>query len=215
MALDEAVALAAPSAPVLRFYHWPPGPAVTFGYGQFYASVCRQAAPKDGPLCRRPTGGGMVFHGTDLTFSLVFQTQELRPKAIYALLHGAVENALCQVASMQTDLQGEVNARAYAPQQNGAASGCFVNPVQDDLLLNGRKILGGAIRRFGKTVLYQGSLQCSGARENPLLRRAVREGAEAALGVGFETASAPDKWLKEARALSANQYACAAWTEKF
>ena len=39
MALDETLAESVLPGPVLRFYHWAPGPAVTFGYSQFYAFV--------------------------------------------------------------------------------------------------------------------------------------------------------------------------------
>ncbi len=213
MALDEVLARSAFTAPVLRFYHWTAGPAVTFGYGQFYGSVRAQTPPQAGPLCRRPTGGGMVFHGEDLTFSLVFQTAQ-KPKEIYAALHGAVERALLEQAHMASLRQGEVPASAYAPQQNGAAGGCFVNPVQDDLLVNGQKILGGAIRRFGSAVLYQGSLQCAGARTNPVFRRAICAGATAWLGVLFETRPAPPEILSAARTRAVSQYQTAAWNEK-
>lgn len=214
MALDEVLAQTVPAAPVLRFYHWTAGPAVTFGYGQFYDSVRAQTPPQAGPLCRRPTGGGMVLHGEDLTFSLVFQTGH-KPKEIYAALHGAIERALLEQAHLASLRQGAVPASAYAPQQNGAAGGCFVNPVQDDLLVNGQKILGGAIRRFGSAVLYQGSLQCAGARTNPVFRRAVGAGAAAWLGVVFKARPVAQEVLSAARALAVSQYQTAAWNEKF
>lgn len=215
MALDETLARAALAAPVLRFYHWTAGPAVTFGYGQFYDSVRRQSAPQAGPPCRRPTGGGMVFHGQDLTFSLVFESKLTRPQEIYAVLHGAVERALSKRRAARLIRQGAVDAAAYAPQAAGAAAGCFVNPVENDLLENGKKILGGAIRRFGAVVLYQGSLQCPCARTDPGFRRAVTEGAAEALGEAFETAPADGALLARARKLACAQYQTRAWNEKF
>ena len=57
-----------------------------------------------------------------------------------------------------------------APGENAAprgpigASQCFVQPVALDILTEAGKILGGAIRRYGTTVLYQGSLQLPEAR---------------------------------------------------
>lgn len=215
MALDEALAHRAPGVPVLRFYHWVPGPAVTFGYAQCCASVRAQAGANAGPLCRRPTGGGMVFHGADLTFSLVFENALAGPKEIYARLHGAVERALAEQNLLHSVRRGPVPAGAYALAQNGAPAGCFANPVQDDLISGGRKILGGAIRRFGSVVLYQGSLQCAGARENPAFRRAVARGAAQMLGTDFQTAAADADLLSAARESARAQYASAAWTEKF
>lgn len=214
MALDETLAHDAPEEPVLRFYHWMAGPAVTFGYGQFYDFVRRGAPAASGPLCRRPTGGGMVFHGADLTFSLVFQT-DLSPKEIYARLHEAVRLALERENAVCAYGQEPVGAEAYAPQQNGAASACFVRPVENDLLAAGKKILGGAIRRFGKTALYQGSLQYGSARENPAFRRAVKNAAQEALSVRFCPAVLDGRRLASARKLADEQYRIDGWNLKF
>ena len=213
MAVDEVLAQSVGSEPILRFYHWKEGAAVTFGYSQFYSSVQAQCKTTNGPLCRRPTGGGIVYHRTDLTFSLIFES-DLRPAEIYAQLHGAIEQALLQ-AQVQSVRQGHVAAQAYAPAQNGVANGCFANPVQDDLLVNGHKILGGAIRRFGNRILYQGSLQCTNARTNPVFRRAVAQGAEQMLRVTFKTATINADVLHQAKMLAVNQYQTMAWTEKF
>ena len=214
MALDDVLAHAAGSEPVIRFYHWTDGPAVTFGYSQFFASVHQQVTKQQGPLCRRPTGGGMVFHGMDLTFSLVCESA-LRPTEIYAQFHATIEKFLWQAGLLQSVRQGEVSVDRYAPQQNGVANGCFANPVQDDLLAGGHKILGGAIRRFDKRILYQGSLQCVGARTNPSFRRAVSAAAAAWLGVSFHTQPVLPEVLSQAKALAVNQYQTRDWTEKF
>jgi len=213
MALDDVVIQTAGPEPVLRFYHWTAGPAVTFGYSQFYNAVRSQITPQQGPLCRRPTGGGMVFHGTDLTFSLVFESS-LRPTEIYARLHGAIEQTLLQ-EHVQSMRQGAVNPAAYSPVTNGIANGCFANPVQDDLLSGGQKILGGAIRRFGTQILYQGSLQCAAARTNPAFRRAVTQGAQHMLGVSFEVRPIAMDLINRAKQLAQTRYQCADWTKKF
>ncbi len=215
MALDELLARQANPLPVLRFYHWVPGRSVTFGYSQFVRSVQQQITPEQGPLCRRPTGGGIVFHGEDLTFSLIFQTEETSPQKLYALLHGSIEQYLTQLADLSSTRQGEVDGAIYAPQQQGIASGCFANPVENDLLSGGKKILGGAIRRFGQVILYQGSLQCPNARTNPLFRRAVTAGAVQMLGVQFAMTPVPGTVLTQAKQLAIQQYRTKAWTEKF
>lgn len=156
----------------------------------------------------------MVFHGEDLTFSLILHTSA-NPKDIYAALHGNIERSLMEQAHLASLRQGEVAPAAYRPVQNGAASGCFINPVQDDLLLDGQKILGGAIRRFGNVVLYQGSLQCFGARTNPVFRRAVAAGVGSWLGMRVETRPTEQEALAAARSLALSQYQTAAWNEKF
>jgi len=214
MAVDEVLAHTSGPAPILRFYHWTEGPAVTFGYSQFYNTVCKQVPASAGPLCRRPTGGGIVYHGKDLTFSLIFSSS-LRPAEIYAKLHGAIERALTLAQLVDSSRQGTVPGAAYAPMRQGIASGCFASPVQDDLLADGHKILGGAIRRFDGKVLYQGSLQYAAARENPAFRRAVTAGAEQMLGVTFQTGVLREDVLAKARALSVEQYQTDGWLKKF
>src|SRR5512136_3380387 len=71
MALDEALLLAAArlGRPVLRFYGWTE-PAASFGYFQKYAEI--EQTTRLRPLVRRPTGGGLVPHDADWTYSLVF-----------------------------------------------------------------------------------------------------------------------------------------------
>ncbi len=215
MAMDEALVQADLSCPVLRFYHWKEGPAVTFGYAQFLKDVEKQCPASAGPLCRRPTGGGVVFHGEDLTFSLVFESEWTRPKEIYAHLHGAIEKALFEQGALCASRQGQVSAQAYFPQQNGAATGCFVSPVEDDLLAGGRKILGGAIRRFGRKVLYQGALQYEHARRMPVFRRSVQQGVAEALQVSFQALPIEDQLLKAAYQLAQQQYKTNTWNSKF
>ena len=79
MALDETLAQTRPEAFLLRFFRWA-GPAATFGYAQLFREVERALPPGIGATCtRRPTGGGIVPHLDDLTFSCVFpQSPSLR-----------------------------------------------------------------------------------------------------------------------------------------
>src|SRR5262249_24724120 len=67
MAVDEALPEYA-SAPSIRFYPWH-SPALSFGYFGRFSDVAAYAPTHD--LVRRWTGGGIVFHGEDLTYSIV------------------------------------------------------------------------------------------------------------------------------------------------
>src|SRR5438046_2147891 len=71
MAVDEVLLerAAEVGTPVLRFYGWSEGGA-SFGYSQRYSEIARLTALR--PLVRRPTGGGLVPHDKDRTYSLVF-----------------------------------------------------------------------------------------------------------------------------------------------
>ncbi|MBO5910713.1 MAG: hypothetical protein J6Q05_00750, partial [Elusimicrobiaceae bacterium] len=95
MALDEVLVRARAGVQTVRFYNWAGGPAVTFGYAQFISEVRRGVQQERfiGDICRRPTGGGVVYHRDDLTFSLVFPSVS-KPAEIYKQLHGAIQAAL-------------------------------------------------------------------------------------------------------------------------
>ena len=69
MACDEVLLESALrlGQPVVRFYGWTE-PAATFGYFQKYAEV--EAMTELRPLIRRPTGGGLVPHAADWTYSV-------------------------------------------------------------------------------------------------------------------------------------------------
>ena len=217
MALDEVLVRTYPGESLLRLYRWVGGPAVTFGYAQFVREVRHETARAcfTGPVCRRPTGGGVVYHTDDLTFSLIFSSQE-RPSVIYARLHQAIRAALSARGVVAQTFSQKLPASAYAPSQHHTANACFVNPVENDLLLQtGQKMLGGAIRRFGTTVLYQGSLQLPGARESSACKQAVIEGTREFLGTDLHAQAVGKTELSAARALAVTQYNTPAWTGKF
>src|SRR5207245_6475497 len=72
MALDEAL-LEHATAPSIRFYRWQ-SPALSFGYFGKFTDVDAYAPAHD--LVRRWTGGGIVFHGDDLTYSIVIPVRD-------------------------------------------------------------------------------------------------------------------------------------------
>lgn len=167
MALDERLLELALPWPCLRLYRWAAGaaPCATFGYAQRYADVRETLAPAFRARCtRRITGGGIVLHDRDLTFSLVFPLPAgapWRPAETYRVLHSAIARALA-AADMDTAL---VAATAAPPPAAAAAHQCFLEPVPADLLgPDGQKVLGGALRRRRDHALYQGSLRLPGAR---------------------------------------------------
>src|SRR6476660_2781306 len=72
MAIDEAL-LESAAVPSIRFYGWQ-FPALSFGYFGRFFDVASYACERD--LVRRWTGGGIVFHGDDLTYSIVLPSSD-------------------------------------------------------------------------------------------------------------------------------------------
>ena len=157
MAIDEAL-LENATEPLIRFYTWD-HPALSFGYFGKFADVENHAPKRD--LARRWTGGGIVFHGDDLTYSIVIPATEPAfsesSRSIYEKIHGALRDALVSegrdaVVAVVADRGSSVSDANY----NGH---CFANPVRADVLSNGRKIAGAAQRRTRRGLLQQGSIQ--------------------------------------------------------
>jgi len=153
MALDEALLEAMPrlQKPVLRFYGWTE-PAATFGYFQKYAEVA--AATKLRPLIRRPTGGGIVPHDADWTYSLIAPSGRewhlLRAEESYRRTHDWLRLAFAEL-NVETKL---------APCCKKSLPGqCFAGHEKSDLLWRGKKIAGAAQRRNKLGLLIQGSVQ--------------------------------------------------------
>src|SRR5438045_9560132 len=90
MAVDEAL-LEMAMVPTIRFYRWR-SPALSFGYFGKFSDVAIYAAERD--LVRRWTGGGIVFHGDDLTYSIVVPASnpvfDESSVAIYEKIHRAL-----------------------------------------------------------------------------------------------------------------------------
>src|ERR1019366_1754421 len=108
MALDEALLEAMPrlQKPVLRFYGWTE-PAATFGYFQKISEVERATHLR--PLIRRPTGGGIVPHEADWTYSVVFppghEWHSLKAEESYRRIHDWLRLAFAKLDVM-TELAG-------------------------------------------------------------------------------------------------------------
>lgn len=162
MAIDEAL-LEFTAIPIIRFYRWR-SPALSFGYFGKFSDVAVYAAERD--LVRRWTGGGIVFHGEDLTYSIVIPPSDPvfaeSSIVIYERIHRALAHALNQVGQ-RAIVAGGVDPGGIAFSKHAAVSAsgynCFANPVRADVLMDGRKIAGAAQRRTRRGLLQQGSIQ--------------------------------------------------------
>jgi lipoate-protein ligase A len=161
MAIDEAL-LKIVIAPSIRFYRWD-HPALSFGYFGKFADVANHAGERD--LVRRWTGGGIVFHGDDLTYSIIMPAIDAiyaeSSVSIYAVIHNALRDALVANGQHAELAEGRDAAlqRPRTAQRAVPTNACFAHPVPADVMLNGRKIAGAAQRRTRRGLLQQGSIQ--------------------------------------------------------
>ena len=153
MALDAALLESMPrlQTPVLRFYGWME-PAASFGYFQKISDV--EAATRLRPLLRRPTGGGIVPHDIDWTYSAAFpaghEWHSLKAEESYRRIHDWLRLAFAEL-TIET---------ALAPCcQKSLPGQCFVGYEKSDVLWEGQKVAGAAQRRTKSGLLIQGSVQ--------------------------------------------------------
>ena len=212
MALDETLLGSTGDTVVLRFYDWEE-PTVSFGYFEKSASARRTARGQ--AVVRRWTGGGIVEHGEDLTYSLCVPRScpfaTLRSGESYRRVHAAVAAALsrCGVAAATHDLAASPAA--------GELNACFERPVLHDLVAAGRKIAGGAQRRNRTGLLHQGSVQVrfTDPETGAAWKRAMHHELPAALSERCVEHGLTPQDLARAHALAEAKYASAAWTDRF
>jgi len=192
MACDE-ILLRSAALPVLRVFRWS-RPWISAGY--FVSMDEAQALRPDLPVCRRWTGGGIVVHKGDFTFSLFVPKAErlasLRPSASYRRIHAALVEALQEVGC-PAELAGDA---AEAPRE------CFAAPVEHDVLAHGAKIAGGAQRRTRQGLLHQGSIQTG----EPLVR-GFGTALARHLAVSVQEWTPPEGFEEEVARLAEQKYA--------
>lgn len=195
MAVDEALLESA--APILRFYGWR-RPAISFGYFGHYAEVADQSSHRE--IVRRWTGGGIVPHGEDLTYSVIIPATDPffshSSLEVYAKLHEAIRLAL-EANGIEATLAGSA-----APKISEA---CFANAVRADVLSNGQKIAGAAHRRTRAGLLHQGSIQRSD------LSKRFRDDLARVLCERFERKSLSPETLERASRIAEAKYGTAEW----
>ena len=199
MAIDEAL-LESATCPSIRFYSWK-GPALSFGYFGSYADVADQRFHRE--IVRRWTGGGVVLHGEDLTYSVIIPAAHAffahSSVEIYSDVHDAIRQAL-----RASDVEA-ILATSAAPKVSGD---CFANAVRADVLSDGRKIAGAAQRRSRLGLLHQGSIQ------HPALPQRFPQDFARTLCDRFERKSLSPELIDRAHTIARAKYGTAEWLRR-
>lgn len=199
MAIDEAL-LEFTTESIIRFYKWN-HPALSFGYFGKFADVAHHKTERD--LVRRWTGGGIVFHGNDLTYSIVIPGSDEAFSessiSIYEKVHAAIRMAL-STSGKRTEL-----ADVAAPK---ISESCFANAVRADVLWNGQKVAGAAQRRTRRGLLQQGSIQGVDLPADFEISFALR------LTDNCQEKTLDEQILQRAEEIGAQKYTRAAWLRR-
>lgn len=162
MAIDEAIMRAHGQGevpPTLRFYGWEPA-AVSIGYFQSMAAEVDLDAVRAGGwgYVRRPTGGRLIFHHLELTYSVVIR-EEFLPGGVvqtYQELSQGLLAGLQRLGATPELSGGEEDPRRSNP--GGFNTACFDTSSAYELTVGGRKIAGSAQTRRDGVILQHGSI---------------------------------------------------------
>lgn len=163
MAVDEALLRSfAPvtSLPILRLYGWNP-PALSLGRFQKAAEVldldrCRADSVA---VVRRVTGGGVIFHAGELTYSLVCAPGQIPPTATikdsFRVLTGFL---LAFYRRLGLDAAYAADVVPEGTRLGERTAFCFAGKESFDIVVNGCKIGGNAQRRLKNVIFQHGSI---------------------------------------------------------
>jgi lipoate-protein ligase A len=213
MAVDEVLLAHAADLcgmPLLRVYGWD-RPAVSIGYAQRFSAA---ASAGDGcAVVRRPTGGGVVWHDRDLTYTAVVPSGHplaaLDRLESYHVFHRAVIRLLaeCGICARLAD--------SATPSVDRATLQCFVSPTVYDVLWSGGKAAGAAQRRTRDGILHQGSIllaPCGLLREELAVR--LRAAVAAEFNVAWREYRISGDLCATAAALAAEKYDADEWNRR-
>ncbi len=162
MAVDEYLFRSLADTPdtSVRFYRWE-RPTASLGFGQTTARVvdldfCRSHGVD---VVRRPTGGKLVLHHREITYAVVSSDVE----AFTATLGGSyklISRGLL-LGLERLGLRAALATQTPRDYVKGIVP-CFSQPAENEIEIDGRKIIGSAQKRVGNRFLQHGSIPLEG-----------------------------------------------------
>jgi len=181
MALDEAIASAVrshESPPTLRFYGWD-SPSLSLGCFQKASDLdlvyCREQGI---PVVRRQSGGRAILHGDELTYSFSVRTD--REPFSKGLLESyrSISNAF-SLAFRKIGVHVESKKQKERGRVLTKSPLCFQSSSYGEILINNRKIVGSAQKRWEDGLLQQGTIPYAYDKEKMRRVFGMREPPEA------------------------------------
>ncbi len=141
--------------PTLRIYGWK-RPALSLGRRQKPDDLPPEVLRMGLPMVHRPTGGGAVIHRLDeLTYAIAVP----RPGAVPLSQMPVLFHQFLRDELVRRGLVPAEELRVVCVRREEPFSLCFNAPTCGDLLHQGRKVAGSALRAWKEGVLIQGSIQ--------------------------------------------------------
>ncbi|MFQ5686670.1 MAG: biotin/lipoate A/B protein ligase family protein [Candidatus Scalindua sp.] len=234
MAIDEALTRkcnnSEDSPATIRFYTWKET-SCSIGYFQKIENVFKAPDNKTIPVVRRPTGGGIVYHGNDITFSIVKRWMQSNRQenitSFYKLIGESLLRGLEILGFTCTFyLPEEASHRSERKRKPlndilTKQSFCSETPAKYDIMINGSKVAGYAARKTQGAVLCQGYLdvhkrckeQYNDSHEKTihLLFDNLAGSFKNVLGITLTPSQLTEGEMRSALKLRDRKYACDEW----
>lgn len=151
----------------LRLYRFDP-PCLSLGRNEPTACYDRAAIARHGlDVVRRPSGGRAVWHEHEVTYAVA------APIATFGGLREAYHAIHARLGAALRTLGVAATLAPHRPRPTGSPGSCFAAPVGGEVLVGGRKLVGSAQVREGRTLLQHGSILLAGSQE--MVRLVSRE----------------------------------------
>jgi lipoate-protein ligase A len=145
------------SLPTLRLYGWDPA-AISLGYSQNPARLLnlKLVKEKNIGLVRRLTGGGLLLHDNELTYSIIGAAEDFSASR-------SVKGSFEKITGFLIEAYQMLGARAQfskvkTTSPHAIADVCFARKEEYDILINNKKIGGNAQKRRHDIILQHGSI---------------------------------------------------------
>jgi len=192
--------------PILRVYGWD-RPSVTIGYFQPFPTEISEHYT----VIRRPTGGALVIHDSDLTFTVILPPchpwRELSVFERYERVHARIGKVF-ESKGIDFSLADQGAALSV---RGSMGPHCFQKNSRYDVLVSGVKVAGGAQRVTRKGLLHQGSIQ---GEESPRVSPEELQHAWQACGVHFTDLNLTPDDETSISALATCKFATDAWNRR-
>ena len=148
--------------PILHFYGWS---KKSLTYGHFIRPSkflnLDEVKKRGVSIAKRPTGGGLIFHVSDLAFSVLVPassphfSQNILTN--YHFVNSAVKEAVFAFLKEKNDPLGLLEEESV-PLDPVCSSFCMAKPTKYDVMLGSKKVAGAAQRQTKEGFLHQGSI---------------------------------------------------------
>ncbi|MBN2830877.1 MAG: lipoate--protein ligase family protein [Candidatus Omnitrophica bacterium] len=165
MALDEKIFFCylKDGIPVLRIYSWQ-SPSFTYGVSQKNPGqeINLSQCVKDGiHLAKRMTGGGILFHNDEITYSLTCSKEDIgEDKSVFVSYRNICAFLISFYKSLGLKPAFAIEAEGFNDRFS-AHPLCSASREKYDIVINGKKIGGNAQKRNRDAIFQHGSIPIS------------------------------------------------------